>query len=184
MNVGERVRELRKDRGWSQLDLARHSGLAVETITNIENSNHEPRPSTLRALAWVLKVSVRELRHGAGEGEDRDPLDEAIRALSSKKAREYLAATWGTWLRGIAVQPSAMQEARAFAEIELGIPPEELRERLARRFSRVAEEFFKREFEQRKAEYEYWEQLYKQVEQGLIDPVDAAERGRSYTLVT
>jgi transcriptional regulator with XRE-family HTH domain len=59
--VGERLKEERLLRGWSQRDLAREAGTTAETISSIETGQHEPRPSTLRKLAEGLDIEVRDL---------------------------------------------------------------------------------------------------------------------------
>jgi transcriptional regulator with XRE-family HTH domain len=59
--VGERLKEERLLRGWSQRDLAREAGTTAETISNIETGQHDPRPSTLRKLAEGLGIEVRDL---------------------------------------------------------------------------------------------------------------------------
>jgi transcriptional regulator with XRE-family HTH domain len=58
--VGERLKEERLLRGWSQRDLAREAGTTAETISSIETGQHEPRPSTLRKLAEGLGIEVRD----------------------------------------------------------------------------------------------------------------------------
>jgi transcriptional regulator with XRE-family HTH domain len=60
-NVGDRLKEERTLKGWSQRDLAEESGTNVDTISGIERGQHEPRPSTLRKLAAALGVQVRDL---------------------------------------------------------------------------------------------------------------------------
>jgi transcriptional regulator with XRE-family HTH domain len=59
--VGERLKEERLLRGWSQRDLAQEAGTTAETISSIETGQHEPRPSTLRKLAEGLGIEVRDL---------------------------------------------------------------------------------------------------------------------------
>jgi transcriptional regulator with XRE-family HTH domain len=58
--VGERLKEERLLRGWSQRDLAREAGTTAETISSIETGQHKPRPSTLRKLAEGLGLEVRD----------------------------------------------------------------------------------------------------------------------------
>ena len=60
-NIGQRVKEERQFKGWSQRDLARETGVNTDTISGIETGQHEPRPSTLRKLAEGLGVEVRDL---------------------------------------------------------------------------------------------------------------------------
>jgi transcriptional regulator with XRE-family HTH domain len=56
----EILREFRRQKGWSQKDLADESGVGQDTISGIERGQHEPRPSTLRKLAEALDVEVAD----------------------------------------------------------------------------------------------------------------------------
>jgi transcriptional regulator with XRE-family HTH domain len=56
----EILREFRRQKGWSQKDLADASGVGQDTISGIERGQHEPRPSTLRKLAESLGVEVAD----------------------------------------------------------------------------------------------------------------------------
>jgi len=56
----EILREFRRQKGWSQKDLADASGVGQDTISGIEKGRHEPRPSTLRKLAEALDVEVAD----------------------------------------------------------------------------------------------------------------------------
>jgi len=56
----ETLREFRRQKGWSQKDLADESGVGQDTISGIESGRHEPRPSTLRKLAEALDVEVAD----------------------------------------------------------------------------------------------------------------------------
>jgi transcriptional regulator with XRE-family HTH domain len=56
-----RLRELRRERAWSQRDLSRESGVAQDTITRLETGQREAQPRTVRRLAGALGVEPREL---------------------------------------------------------------------------------------------------------------------------
>jgi transcriptional regulator with XRE-family HTH domain len=56
----ETLKEIRRQKGWSQKDLADESGVGQDTISGIESGRHEPRPSTLRKLAEALGVQVAD----------------------------------------------------------------------------------------------------------------------------
>ncbi len=57
-----RIRTLRKQKGWSQGDLARESGIARGTVSKIETgSDSNPRMSTLVSLAAALGVRIDDL---------------------------------------------------------------------------------------------------------------------------
>lgn len=62
--LGQRVRELREAKGWSQEELARRVGLNPKTIYNYEAGARgvkEPPLSTVKALANALNVTLEEL---------------------------------------------------------------------------------------------------------------------------
>jgi putative molybdopterin biosynthesis protein len=58
---GNRVREIRLSRGWSQSILAEHVGVSRTAITAIEADGLSPSVTTALALARVLKTTVEEL---------------------------------------------------------------------------------------------------------------------------
>ncbi len=70
--IGERLRQARMRRVWTQENLARASGIPIVTISRIENGHHEgqPRQSTIRKLAGALGVEAAWLLLGeeAAEG--------------------------------------------------------------------------------------------------------------------
>jgi len=58
INVGQRVRALREERGWSIRELAEASGLAMNTLSLIENARTSPSVSTLQQIAHALEVPL------------------------------------------------------------------------------------------------------------------------------
>lgn len=61
VNLGQRVRELRKERGWTLEQAAVQAGLARSTLSKIENSQMSPTYEALKKLAEGLKISVPQL---------------------------------------------------------------------------------------------------------------------------
>jgi transcriptional regulator with XRE-family HTH domain len=60
--TGEKLKRLRRGRGWTQQELSEVSGVAQSTIAQIEKMRREePRPGTLKKLAEALGVSPAEL---------------------------------------------------------------------------------------------------------------------------
>lgn len=55
------IQQLRRQRGWSQQQLAELSGLSVRTIQRIENG-HPPSTETLKALASVFDIHFQQLQ--------------------------------------------------------------------------------------------------------------------------
>jgi transcriptional regulator with XRE-family HTH domain len=58
VNVGQRLRELRAERDLSIRALAEQSGLAINTLSLIENNKTSPSVSTLQQISAALKVPI------------------------------------------------------------------------------------------------------------------------------
>jgi transcriptional regulator with XRE-family HTH domain len=63
----ERLKMLRKERGWSQEDLAARMDVSAGSVGNWEMGPHEPHPKTLKKLAGLLEVEVAFLTRGERE---------------------------------------------------------------------------------------------------------------------
>lgn len=64
IKVGQLICQLRKEKGWTQKQLAEQLGLCAKTISKWETGNGSPDLSVWRALADVLQVSVKDLLSG------------------------------------------------------------------------------------------------------------------------
>ena len=62
--IGERIRQARKSRGFSQVDLARRIGVSQPAIANWESGVHDPRRLTLAKLADALEAPLDWLAAG------------------------------------------------------------------------------------------------------------------------
>ncbi|WP_353120507.1 helix-turn-helix domain-containing protein [Myroides odoratus] len=60
-NTGEKIKELRIARGYSQEELAMQSGLSIRTIQRIEKGETIPRGNSLQLLCEVFGLKVEEL---------------------------------------------------------------------------------------------------------------------------
>ncbi len=61
LELGTRVRELRKSQGWTLETAARQAGLARSTLSKIENGQMSPTYDALKKLAEGLQISVPQL---------------------------------------------------------------------------------------------------------------------------
>lgn len=61
MQIGERLRELRKEQGLAQEALAFRAGVSVSTVARTEGGKLSPTLDTLASLAGALGVTVSEL---------------------------------------------------------------------------------------------------------------------------
>jgi transcriptional regulator with XRE-family HTH domain len=59
--VGERIRELRTERGLSQEDLANEAEVPLSQIGRIERGENNPTISTLYVIALALEVELKVL---------------------------------------------------------------------------------------------------------------------------
>jgi len=57
----EQVRNLRREKGMSQRQLAEASGVSKKTLTNVETGKVHSLPSTARKIAAALEVDPRRL---------------------------------------------------------------------------------------------------------------------------
>ena len=61
LDLGARVRELRKAQGWTLEQAATQAGLARSTLSKIENGQMSPTYEALKKLATGLKISIPQL---------------------------------------------------------------------------------------------------------------------------
>ncbi|MCK8462303.1 XRE family transcriptional regulator [Aliiroseovarius sp. S1339] len=61
LDLGARVRDLRKSHGWTLEQAARQAGLARSTLSKIENGQMSPTYDALKKLAVGLEISVPQL---------------------------------------------------------------------------------------------------------------------------
>ncbi len=106
--VGVIVRHFRKEKGWTQHQLASKADLSVEMINRIERGRVVPSLRTLEGLALLFGVPVRDLfgiggyaaqtgrndalvrlveRVSGLDGEDLNWVDELVRVALARKVR-------------------------------------------------------------------------------------------------
>lgn len=73
MTVGQEIRRLREEKGWSQAKLGVLAGTGPSGISQIETGRRNPSAATLQRIAEALSVGVGELYPKA---EPRLPLDD------------------------------------------------------------------------------------------------------------
>lgn len=61
LDLGQRVRDLRKAKGWTLEQAAAEAGLARSTLSKIENGQMSPTYDALKKLAGGLSISVPQL---------------------------------------------------------------------------------------------------------------------------
>lgn len=58
MTIGKRIRELRLQKGWSQLELANRLDVSYQVISQYERDKRTPKISTIHRIADALGVSM------------------------------------------------------------------------------------------------------------------------------
>jgi XRE family aerobic/anaerobic benzoate catabolism transcriptional regulator len=64
ISLGKRIRELRKARGWRQIDLAEHAGINENYVSDLEHGRKEACLRTIHALARAFDIKTVELFKG------------------------------------------------------------------------------------------------------------------------
>jgi transcriptional regulator with XRE-family HTH domain len=64
--IGDNIRTYRKEKGWSQDELAQKSGLSKISIGNYERGNRCPTLDTLQKIADALNILLSELTTDSG----------------------------------------------------------------------------------------------------------------------
>ena len=65
MNVGERIKELRVKRGWTQTDLAKQVGITYVQVGRYEKQKAEPSSQVLQKIAAALNTTIDFLMNGS-----------------------------------------------------------------------------------------------------------------------
>jgi transcriptional regulator with XRE-family HTH domain len=92
----ERLRYIREQAGYSQQNLADESGVSQHTISEIELGRRKPQGRTLRKLAGVLNVEVRDF-YGESEypkGEAPPSLQPSFNGLLVEERRSGYLRSW------------------------------------------------------------------------------------------
>ena len=63
MNIGIVIKEVRNQKGLTQLDLSDHANLSVRTIQRIEKDEVEPSFYSLESLSEILGVDLLEIKN-------------------------------------------------------------------------------------------------------------------------
>jgi len=61
IRLGERIRSLRKKKGWRQIDLSQHSGVHEVHISDLERGSREICLNTMLALSKALGTKLSDL---------------------------------------------------------------------------------------------------------------------------
>ncbi|AGK97980.1 helix-turn-helix domain-containing protein [Clostridium pasteurianum] len=83
--IGNKIREIRKSKKLSIMDIKEITGLSKSTISEIENNNSNPTAETLQKLANALKVPVSDFFADKNE----PPMDQASEEYYESEKGKY-----------------------------------------------------------------------------------------------
>jgi transcriptional regulator with XRE-family HTH domain len=66
IQLGKKVRELRRERGWRQIDLAAHAELSKTHVNELERGKREVGLNALERLAEALDIKISDLMKAIG----------------------------------------------------------------------------------------------------------------------
>ncbi|AIQ21312.1 transcriptional regulator [Paenibacillus sp. FSL H7-0357] len=92
-NVGSRIRELRKAKGWTQEQLAEAASLHYSYIGGVERGDRNISLETLEKIIAAFQVPAIEVFRFEDETEHRKALDEHMALISNKSVEEIAAIT-------------------------------------------------------------------------------------------
>lgn len=70
MNIGEAIKKMRTDRGFSQKELAEMSGISQNALCNIEKGYSFPSKDTIKAICYAMDIPVSWLLFSSITEED------------------------------------------------------------------------------------------------------------------
>ncbi len=63
MTIGDKISQLRRERKWTQSELAERAGITQNQVSRIEKGKTRPRGSTIQGLADALGVDPEDLEN-------------------------------------------------------------------------------------------------------------------------
>lgn len=109
LDLGARVRGLRKARGWTLERAARQAGLARSTLSKIENGQMSPTFEALKKLALGLEITVPQLFTAPS----RDQINGRLAVTKSGEGAPKATATYEHELLAEALSRKRMMPYRA-----------------------------------------------------------------------
>ncbi len=84
--IGQRIKNLRQDKGYSLNELSKKTGFAKSYLSQIENLRREPSISALSQIAYVLEVDLLFLI----SGEFREPVNDSVTIVKKDERKTTL----------------------------------------------------------------------------------------------
>lgn len=104
MNFGEKLKQLRQSRNWSQPELAEAIGIEQSYLSKLENDKSVPSPDMLNRILEAFDIDLDTLLEGMDESEIRNQLRSIPQVNGHLQAQKELAQKKGRrWFIGSAL---------------------------------------------------------------------------------
>ena len=88
IEVGARITELRKQRGYTREKLSELADVSVQFLADIEKGRKSMTVATLKRIAAALLVSTDHIVNGITESDDNDGIISILNTLSDKNKKQ------------------------------------------------------------------------------------------------
>lgn len=78
---GDWLKKILKDKGWTQGELSRRSGVSRGALSNIISKRRDPSPDTCNQIAEALNLPAEDVMRRAGHLEALEPDSAAVRQI-------------------------------------------------------------------------------------------------------
>lgn len=125
MDIGQKIKELRKKQGMSQKDLADKLGITPVLISQYENGKRNPKLETLQKIADALEVDISELSDSLNikigflsntEEATMSRLKEYWKRTAGINDRNFINMALAAHFNGDEYTPEELEEIYQFAE--------------------------------------------------------------------
>ena len=118
--IGDKIRQIRKSKGWKQEELAERSGYSRSSIINWETGKRAPRADDIERLALILGVSTLDLISSDTSNVHSNNMDTGMSLLPPGLGTGRAAgdAYWG----GVLDSARKLAESQDLVEINLILP--------------------------------------------------------------
>jgi len=118
MNIGARIRELRKESGLTLEEVAHKAGMQASNLSDIEKGKRDIRMQTLERIAKALRRSPSELyeRVYVADEEITEGLLDLIRDEKTRKLMS-IADQEITWMRSIKFRPNQKPSKQDYIDL-------------------------------------------------------------------
>lgn len=88
IEVGARITELRKQRGYTREKLSELADVSVQFLADIEKGRKSMTVATLKRIATALLVTTDYIVNGTSENSDNDRIVSILNTLSDKNKKQ------------------------------------------------------------------------------------------------